>query len=230
MALFGRVSARLTDYRDEQSFAARLRRKRAGPLVAMIEKVSALEGAVNIVDVGGTPEYWSIIPHELMERHHVTVTIINLPGAPMLVVEPPFEYREGDGCDLQDIPDGTFHIAHSNSTLEHVGDWHRMTAFAREIQRVASRGFVQTPNFWFPIEPHCMTPMFHWLPKATRVWLVRHLQLGNWSQAMSVDQAVRMVESARLLNRTMLQALFPHWRILTEWLAGLPKSLIAVKD
>jgi hypothetical protein len=74
-----------------------------------------------------------------------------------------------------------------------------------------------------------MTPFFHWLPKPMRVWLVSRFHLGHWKKAESVDQAVRAVESARLLTRPMLQELFKDGRIVTERFCLLPKSLIALR-
>jgi hypothetical protein len=122
-----------------------------------------------------------------------------------------------------------FDITHSNSVVEHVGDWARQVAFAKEVSRVSRGYFVQTPNFWFPLEPHCMTFFFHWLPKPTRVWLMMHFTLGHWKKAVSVDDAVRKVDSARLLNRAMFRTLFPDAELTTERLLGLPKSLMAIR-
>jgi hypothetical protein len=196
----------------------------------MIETVYREHGAVEVVDVGGTVNYWRIVPTEFLRRHNVTITLVNLPGT-SAQLEDRTEFRavEADGCDLKQFGDQEFHIAHSNSVLEHVGDWGRMVAFAQEIARVAPRLFVQTPNYWFPIEPHCMTPFFHWLPTPMRVWLVMHFQLGHWNKAKNVDEAVRIVDSARLVNRKMFQSLFGDAEIRTERVLWLPKSFIAIR-
>ena len=230
MPMFGRMTAHLVDYRNQHSLGARLRARRSGPLMRMIEAAYQSHGHVDILDVGGTPEYWGIIPRPYLEQHRVTIAVLNLPGLARPRDDGPFRFLEGNGCHLGEIADRAFHIAHSNSVLEHVGDWRQMTAFAGEIYRVAPRSFVQTPNFWFPVEPHYMTPCFHWLPKATQVWLVRHFQLGTLERAATVDRAVRTVESASLVSRAMFRALFPESRIVTERVLGLPKSLIAIKD
>jgi hypothetical protein len=140
-----------------------------------------------------------------------------------------FSFLAGDGCDLSCIADNGFDIAHSNSVIEHVGDWERMVRFAREMARIAPRYFVQTPNYWFPLEPHCMTPFFHWLPRPLRVWLVLHFDLGHWRKAESVDAAVRICESARLLSRRMVRSLFADGHVMTERLLLLPKSFVVVR-
>lgn len=219
----------ITDYDSSASIGSRLRAKRIAPLLEMIREVFSQHGHVSIIDVGGTKQYWHIVPEGFMQRHNVHITIINLSSISMPSSCSRFTFRPGDGCSLKDFGDGSFHIAHSNSVLEHVGDWSRMIAFARELSRLAENYFVQTPNYWFPIEPHFMTPFFHWLPRPTRIWLISHFNLGNWSKAQSVDEAVRAVESARLLNRRMFQSLFADASVLTEKFCGLPKSFIAVR-
>ena len=131
---------------------------------------------------------------------------------------------------MSGFENNSFHIAHSNSVIEHVGNWARVLQFSKEFKRVAQKHFIQTPNYWFPIEPHCMTPFFHWLPKRTRIWLVMKYSLGHWRKAYSAEDATRIVESARLLNRVAFSELFNDSEILTERLAFMPKSFIAVRE
>ncbi len=230
MSLGRAMAERWTAYDNSASLGARLRARRIGPLLEMIAAVSLRHGAVRLIDVGGTEQYWRIVPPEFFESHGVTITVVNLPGSAMPPDHGIFEFHEGNACDLAAFADKSFHIAHSNSVIEHVGDWARMVQFAREIYRVAERSFVQTPNYWFPVEPHSLTPVIHWLPKPAQVWLISHFQLGNYSRATTIDQAVRTVESARLLTRAMVRELFKESRVETERVFGLPKSFIAIKD
>ncbi|SDI55437.1 hypothetical protein [Pseudomonas panipatensis] len=224
-----RLARRLADYRNPRSLGSRLRARRIGPLLRLIEEAFAEHGEVHLLDVGGTLRYWTIVPDEFLARHRVSITLLNLPGRIRpLAASGRFRFVEGDGCDLSAWTDQSIHVLHANSVLEHVGDHQRMQRFAGEIRRVAQRYFVQTPNAWFPIEPHCMTPFFHWLPHALRVRLVRQFRLGHWRRAASLDEARRIVDSARLLDRRTLKGLFPGAAILDERLFGLSKSLIAL--
>jgi len=228
MSLTRKLARTLTDYNNPRSVGSRLRARRIAPLLRIVEEVHERRGAVSIVDVGGTEAYWGIVPSSFLDRHDVRITLVNLPGTGLGGSHGRFDTVEADGCELGCFADRSFDIAHSNSVLEHVGEWSRMVAFGGEMARVASVYFVQTPNFWFPIEPHAMMPFFHWLPKRIRVWLVMHSALGHWSRGETQRDALAIVESARLLRRRELQTVLPASTITTEWLLGLPKSLVAI--
>lgn len=229
MSLSRKITKYITDYGNGESLGSRLRVKRITPLLDMIRTVFKDKGYVEIIDIGGTRTYWQVVTPEFLEKHKVHITIVNLPGDDLPEDKGPFSYREGDGCDLAEYEDQVFDIAHSNSVIEHVGNWSQVQSFASELKRVSKHYFVQTPNFWFPIEPHCMTPFFHWLPKAARMWLVAHFELGHWSRAGSKEEAREIVDSARLIKRTTFSSLFPDAQIQTEWFWLLPKSLMAIK-
>ncbi len=224
------LAKRVTNYNSQQSLGSRIRSKRLGPLLRFIETVSQEYDCVNIIDVGGTEKYWNIVPQQYLEEHNVKITIVNLPRFKLPKDHGLFTFVHADGCNLTDFGSNSFHIAHSNSVIEHVGDWRRMVQFSNEFKRVAQKYFIQTPNYWFPIEPHCMIPFFHWLPKPIRIWLVMNFSLGHWRKATSIDNAVRIVENIRLLNRKMFQELFKDAEVRTERLILMPKSFIAIRE
>jgi SAM-dependent methyltransferase len=61
--------------------------------------------------------------------------------------------------------DGEFDLGFSNAVVEHVeGGRAAQRQFVRELCRVAGRVFVTTPNRWFPVDPHTLLPVVHWLP------------------------------------------------------------------
>jgi hypothetical protein len=229
MSISGILAKWFSNYDSEQSVGSRLRARRIAPLLEMIAEVHREHGCANVIDMGGEENYWTIVPAEYLEAHAVSITIVNIPGSTTPADHGLFKFVGADCCDLSCFDDKSFHIAHSNSVIEHVGDWSRMVQFSTEVSRVAQKYFVQTPNYWFPVEPHFMTPFFQWLPEPIRVWLVLHFQLGHRSRAASIDEAVRSVESVRLLNRKMVRELFKDAQVLTERYFWLPKSFIAVR-
>lgn len=230
MAITRILAKVFSNYDNQKSLASRLRAKRIAALLKIIDDVADKNVSVNIIDIGGTETYWRIVPQEYLDERNVKITIVNLPERIMPKDHGRFKFVQGDGCNLTAFSDESFDIAHSNSVLEHVGDWGRMVQFAKEVSRVSAKYFVQTPNYWFPIEPHCMVPFFQWFPKPVRVWIILHFQLGHRKKATTVDEAVRIVENARLLNKKMLHELFKDAHIIAERFFCLPKSFIAVKE
>jgi hypothetical protein len=221
-------TSKITNYDNPYSIGSRLRAKRIKPLLSVIYDVYERKGSVNILDLGGTEKYWGILPKGLLEKNNVSITLLNLPGKNKLEDGARYKYLEGDACDLSSIGDYSFDIVHSNSVIEHVGDWNKMKNFSNGIKRLAKNYFIQTPYYWFPIEPHCMFPFFHWLPKPIKVFLVMRFSLGHWSRKKDVSDAVITVESARLLDIKMFRALFGESEIIVEKFFFLPKSLIAI--
>ncbi len=123
-------------------------------------------------------------------------------------------FVRGDARALPFEPD-SFDIAYSNSLVEHLDPADR-SRFAAEIRRVAGRYWVQTPNRYFPVEPHVLLPGFQFLPESAR----RRL----WGLGMPRAP----YEPIELLGAAELRELFPDAVILRERFAGLTKSLIAV--
>lgn len=230
MGLSQTLVRKVADYDNPDSLGSRLRARRTVHLLGQLEAAHAEHGRVSVLDIGGRRTYWNVLPQGTLERFDVHVTVLNLPGEEQAADDERFQHVHGDGCDLSVYPDKHFHVAHANSVLEHVGDWSRMNAFADEVRRVAERYVVQTPYFWFPIEPHFMAPAFHWLPEPWRARLLMWLRLGHGGQrSSSLDDAVRRLQSARLVDKRMFATLFPDATVHFERIAGLPKSLIGVR-
>ena len=221
---------RLTDYSNPQSLGSRFRARRIGPMIKLIEQAHARHGSARILDVGGRKAYWNVLPPETLQRYRAHITVLNLPSDLQGDDNDFFTHTTGNACDLREYADQAFNIVHSNSVIEHVGGWADMKRFAREIRRVAPAFYVQTPYYWFPIEPHYLMPCFHWLPKPAQVRLIRTFALGNRGRARDLDEALTKIDDApRMLDLKTMRLLFPDGRILKERFMLLTKSLIAVK-
>lgn len=216
----------LQDPDNPNSLAVRFRRARARRIVQLISEAGSPKGC-RIIDLGGEPDYWSLFDRAFLQAARVHVTLVN--PEPFEVDDPMFEAVTGDACDLPRHADGAFDLVHSNSVIEHVGDWVRMEDFAREVRRLAPRYYVQTPYFWFPIEPHFSAPFFHWRSEQARIRLLMKRRHGFSEKAADVGAAMRDIQHARLLDKAQMRFLFPDASHHDERALGLTKSLIAVR-
>jgi hypothetical protein len=223
---------KITDYRSDQSIGFKLRQKRGRRIVDLIERVYEINQKVEMIDVGGTREYWNIIPTEYLQRRNVRITIVNLaaPSHRFDAQDTVFSYVQGDGCHLKEVQANQFDIAHSNSVIEHVGDLNRMTDFALETRRIAASYYVQTPNYFYPIEPHFLVPFFHWLPVPIRLRLAMKFRLGCFPKASDIEEARSFVNLCQLLKKRTLLDLFPDATLYKERLFLLVKSFVLIRD
>jgi hypothetical protein len=219
------------DYANPTSLGSRLRAKRIKPLLQLISDAHARHNQVRLLDVGGRKTYWNILPPGFLRNHNVSITVLNVPGELQEYDDDIFSHVVGDACDLRQYSDGHFHIAHSNSVIEHVGGWQNVKRFAGECRRVASGLFVQTPYFWFPVEPHYIFPLFNWFPRPMQERMVQHFALGyGGRKAPDLDTAIDWIDAApRLLDLRAYELLFPDCRIVKERFFLLTKSLIAIR-
>ena len=207
-------------------YANRFRQKRLGRFLALVDEIASRKGTCRILDLGGKLAYWQALEPLWCDRP-CHITLVNL--AAEAVPDERFSSIAGDACALPQFADLSFDLVHSNSVLEHVGRWREQRNMAGEIRRLASRYFVQTPNFWFPIEPHFRLPFIHWLPEPWRVGIVMRRACGFYPQAKSCGEARDILDDARLLDVQAMAELFPDAVIERERFAGFTKSLIAVR-
>lgn len=207
----------------------KFRVRRVERLKTLVSSYIAAKGSCNVLDLGGTSGFWHTWRDQFdFERTHVTC--INLDPEHGAVSDfKGVTVRYGDATSLPDVPDMSFDLVFSNSVIEHVGDWQQMIRFAREARRLGRSYFIQTPYFWFPIEPHARTPFVHWMPDSWAYRLVMMRRCGFWPKADTVIEAVTTVQSARMLDRRQFEALFDDARHHQERFMGLTKSLMAVR-
>lgn len=98
---------------------------------------------------------------------------------------------------------------------------------ALEIRRVGKRYFVQTPNYYFPVEPHFLVPGFQFLPVDARARMLNSFDLGWTKREPHLARARAVVDSVKLLRRKDVATCFPDAAIYDERYCGLSKSFIA---
>lgn len=126
--------------------------------------------------------------------------------------------QSGDATSLP-FADRSFPLAFSSSVIQYVPP-ERRPQFAAEIRRVSERYFVQTPNRYFPIDPHYQLPFVQFLPRAARDWLTRYFTIGFRGAGSASDFS--------MLTARELRSLFPEAEIHRERVLGLTKSLMAI--
>ncbi|EFC83558.1 class I SAM-dependent methyltransferase [Parafrankia sp. EUN1f] len=178
---------------------------------------------MRVIDLGGTVDFWL-----RLDRRPAHVVVINLdkpaepaPGDITVIV--------GDACNPPpEALVGDFDLVFSNSVIEHVGGHANRLAFAEVARRVAPLHWVQTPNRYFPLEPHWLFPGFQFLPVAARASVAQHWPLAHTKSPTRQD-ALSATMSTELIGRTELKAYFPDSDIVEERTGPLTKSIIAVR-
>jgi hypothetical protein len=225
------VYARLLDYENPSSLGYRLRNRRIALLRDLVTEIAERRGGVRIIDLGGTATYWGIFGLDRLRALNCRVHLVNMDegGHDYRRSDDVFSHESGNACDLPGHADGSFDLVHSNSVIEHVGGWRDMARFAKEARRLAPAHYVQTPYYWFPVEPHFGTPFYHWLPEQLRAGLLRRMTLGHMRKAETLSAAMEQVQSCQLLDGRQMAELFPDSEIVRERVLGVTKSLIAIR-
>ena len=157
-----------------------------------------------------------------LERFNTTNEIVALDLNPLdseWIRSPNVTVQVGDATAMP-FADKEFPLAFSSSVIEHIPKALQPT-FANEIRRVADRYYVQTPNRYFPVEPHYQFPLFQFLPLRLQRALNKRFTLG-WQEKGSWEEIT-------LLSARDLQRLFPDGEIHRERVFGLTKSLMVVR-
>ena len=157
------------------------------------------------------------------------ITCFNL-RIPELTSPPPvqFTYVQGDGRQLP-YDEAEYDIVFSNSVIEHLSTYENQKQFAREIRRTGKSYWVQTPNRWFFVEPHLITPFIHYFPKSIQKHLLRWLTVWGLIARPTKAHVEGFLEEVRLLRESEMKQLFPDATIYIERFLGVKKSFIAVK-
>lgn len=203
----------------------KFRLKRFHHFVRLTEGLGSRQKPLKILDVGGEEDFWTD-KIDLLARP-IEITLVNL--RPIETLRKEFKSVVASACSMLDFSDKSFDVVHSNSVIEHVGQWDNMRAMAREVRRLAPAYFVQTPYFWFPIEPHFRSVGFHWLPEPVRARRLMSRRHGFVPKATGYDRAMHAVQGSNLLDKRMFSDLFPDGKLIVERVFGLPKSLMIIR-
>src|SRR5919202_5424479 len=146
-----KILKRIADNRTDDSLATRLRRRR---FTLFRHLISSLDRPFSILDVGGRPLFWEKM--RFAEERGVRIVLLNIEEPEF--ARPTFTCVVGDARDMGEFGDKEFDVVFTKSVLEHVGGYDEQHRMAEEVRRVGKRYFLQTPNRFFPIEPHFLFP------------------------------------------------------------------------
>ncbi|MFQ4142089.1 methyltransferase domain-containing protein [Chlorogloeopsis sp. ULAP02] len=217
--MLSQVIEKIYDNRRSDSLASDLRRKRFALFNSLIKSTRT---PLKILDVGGRPSFWENTGLFNQESLELEITLLNIEQ----INHPKFKCVVGDARKMYQFKDLEFDIVFSNSVIEHVGDYNEQLQMANEVKRVGKKYFIQTPNLYFPIEPHFVFPFFQFLPIVVRVWLLTHFNLGWRKKTPDKQQALSSVTSIKLLSKQKLMNLFPEGKLYEEKFGYLTKSFI----
>jgi hypothetical protein len=194
-----------------KSAQARFRAARFRRVQTMIDQLIAKHGEIQVLDAGGRAEYWNMLDPGSAGR--VSLTILNYSEeltdySSNTLPHVRYQNVTGDACNMPQYADGSFHLVHSNSAIEHVGSYGKMMAFANEVRRVGQAYYVQTPNFWFPIDPHIAFPILHWMPDPIRIAAQTRFNLGL-ARKTDFAGAVERLDDWRMISQGTMRSLFP---------------------
>lgn len=189
------------------------------------EWMATLPRPARLIDIGGTQRFWETVGLAGSDELHIT--LVNLRAEPTDYAN--IASEAGDATALDQYADGSFDAVFSNSVIEHVGAPAGAAAMAAEVRRLSARYYVQTPNRWFPIEPHYMFPGFQFLPVRAKTWLLQHLPLAWVGRIPDRGEAENVAREVHLMSASDLARLFPDAAIERERILGLTKSVIALR-
>ena len=198
------------------SIATNFRRKRFAFFKSLIEN---LPRPLNILDVGGTQVFWESMGFIQDDIH---LTILNT--EPVETTYPTITTIVGDARDMHQLRDKQFEVVFSNAVIEHVGAFEQQRRMAEEVQRVGKRYIVQTPNRYFPIEPHVLIPFFQFFPLKLKVFTATHSPNWGWKASHLGE-----LGTIRLMSEKELRSIFPGAFVFKEHFLGLTKSFILYK-
>lgn len=214
------------DHAKQDSFVNRLRKKRFSLLEKKIKLLASQKKNFKILDIGGDLGYWK---HVGWQDEKCQIYLLNLYKNEIPLKDSSnFHAVVGNALALP-FERSEFDLVFSNSVIEHVGSVENQKIFASEVTRICDKYIIQTPSFWFPLEPHSLIPFFQFIPHRLRALLIMTFNINYFPKASTYKDAVIVSKSTLMFTKKEFQNLFPDAEIHVERLFGITKSYTAVR-
>jgi hypothetical protein len=128
-----------------------------------------------ILDMGATSEQQSREANflETLYPHKERITAAGIEDASFLADKyPGLTFRKVEEGKPFPFGDGEFDVAFSHAVIEHIVRDEDRIFFLSELLRVSKAVFFTTPNKYFPIEPHTVTPLLHFACPPLFYWML----------------------------------------------------------
>jgi len=207
--------------KNENSISSRQRKKR---FEFFLKYCSELHKPLKILDLGGSDYYWQSL--NFTDNENYKIEILNIENQNTENFKN-ISFLKNDVRDLSFIKDKEYDLIYSNSLIEHLNNFDEQKKLAKEIQRTGKKYFIQTPNYYFPVEPHFLFPFFQFLSVDMKTKLISNFNLGWFEKQTDIVKARELANSIKLLKEKELKEIFPGCKIYKEKYFSLNKSFIA---
>lgn len=205
---------------NERSISGKLREKR---LKFFYDFCSNLGKPVKILDLGGSDYHWK--NSEFINNKDFHITVVNIENQNTNELRN-FSFIKRDVSDLSFFEDKEYDVVYSNSLIEHIENFSKQKKLAEEIVRIGKHFFVQTPNYYFPVEPHFLFPFFQFFPDRMKIMFIMRYDLGWYKKEKDKVKAAGLAASIHLLKEQELKEIFPEGKIYYEKYLSFKKSFI----
>ncbi|WP_299455631.1 class I SAM-dependent methyltransferase [uncultured Microscilla sp.] len=210
---------KLANYANPKSLGNKFREKRFNFFKS---KIKNLPKPMKILDVGGTQLFWVNRGFHNNPNYHIT--LLNLHKEPSDYSN--IQSIVGDATNLSDYEDNHFDLVFSNSVIEHLFTYQNQEKMAAEVQRVGHYHYIQTPNYYFFIEPHYLLPFFQFLPRSLQLFILTKTRLSRGIK-YTKEAANAYLDEIQLLSKKQYKRLFPESLFYKEKFLGMTKSITA---